>query len=170
MRQHYVDFLNREPDESGFNFWSDQIISCGADAVCIERRRVNVSAAYFLSIEFQETGGLVDSLYRTSFNRRPFYSEFVPDTQIVGQDVVVGRTGWENQLETNKQAFLNAWVLRSAFVSAYGSLSDDAYVDTLISHTGVTFTSGERNALVNSLLNHTATRAQVLRQIAEDRF
>ena len=168
VRQHYVDFLNREPDESGFNFWSDQIISCGADAVCIERRRVNVSAAYFLSIEFQETGGLVDSLYRTSFNRRPFYSEFVPDTQIVGQDVVVGRTGWENQLETNKQAFLNAWVLRSAFVSAYGALSDGAYVDTLISHTGVTFTSGERNALVNSLVNHTATRAQVLRQIAED--
>jgi glucose/arabinose dehydrogenase len=168
VRQHYVDFLNREPDESGFNFWSDQIISCGADAVCIERRRVNVSAAYFLSIEFQETGGLIDSLYRTSFSRRPFYSEFVPDTQIVGQDVVVGRTGWENQLETNKQAFLNAWVLRSAFVSAYGSLSDDPYVDTLISHTGVTFTSGERNALVNSLVNHTATRAQVLRQIAED--
>ena len=168
VRQHYLDFLNREPDESGFNFWSDQIISCGADAVCIERRRVNVSAAYFLSIEFQETGGLVDSLYRTSFNRRPFYSEFVPDTQIVGQNVVVGRTGWENQLETNKQAFLNAWVLRSAFVSAYGALSDDAYVDTLISHTGVTFTSSERNALVNSLVNHTATRAQVLRQIAED--
>ncbi|HYU97185.1 MAG TPA: PQQ-dependent sugar dehydrogenase [Pyrinomonadaceae bacterium] len=168
VRQHYVDFLNREPDESGFNFWSDQIISCGTDSVCIERRRVNVSAAYFLSIEFQETGGLVDSLYRTSFSRRPFYSEFVPDTQIVGQNVVVGRTGWENQLETNKQAFLNAWVQRSAFVSAYGALSDAAYVDTLISHTGVTFTSNERNALVNSLVNHTATRAQVLRQIAED--
>jgi glucose/arabinose dehydrogenase len=168
VRQHYVDFLNREPDESGFNFWSDQIISCGTDAVCIERRRVNVSAAYFLSIEFQETGGLVDSLYRTSFSRRPFYSEFVPDTQIVGQSVVVGRTGWENQLETNKQAFLNAWIQRPAFVSAYGSLSDGAYVDTLISHTGVTFTSDERNALVNSLMNHTATRAQVLRQIAED--
>jgi glucose/arabinose dehydrogenase len=168
VRQHYVDFLNREPDESGFNFWSDQIISCGTDAVCIERRRVNVSAAYFLSIEFQETGGLVDSLYRTSFSRRPFYSEFVPDTQIVGQNMVVGRTGWENQLETNKQAFLNAWVQRAAFVSVYGALSDDAYVDTLISHTGVTFTSSERNALVNSLVNHTATRAQVLRQIAED--
>lgn len=168
VRQHYVDFLNREPDESGFNFWSDQIVSCGTDAVCTERRRVNVSAAYFLSIEFQETGGLVDSLYRTSFSRRPFYSEFVPDTQIVGQNVIVGRTGWETQLETNKQTFLNAWVQRPAFVNAYGALADDGYVDTLISHTGVTFTSSERNALVNSLVNHTATRAQVLRQIAED--
>ena len=168
VRQHYLDFLSREPDEAGFNFWSDQMISCGSDAVCLERRRVNVSAAYFLSIEFQQTGGLVNSLYRTSFDRRPLYSEFVPDTQTVGQNLIVGKTGWENQLETNKQAFVNAWVQRAAFVNAYGSLADDAYVDTLISHTGVTFTTGERNALVSSLVNHTATRAGVLRQIAED--
>jgi hypothetical protein len=168
VRQHYLDFLTREPDESGFNFWSDQIIGCGNDAACVERRGVNVSAAYFLSIEFQQTGVLVDSLYRVSYSRRPLFAEFVPDTQTVGQNVVVGRTGWENQLETNKQAFVNAWVQRAAFVSAYGSLADDVYVDTLISHTGVTFTTSERNALVNSLVNRTATRAGVLRQIAED--
>ncbi len=168
VRQHYVDFLNREPDEAGFNFWSDQMISCGSDAVCLERRRVNVSAAYFLSIEFQETGGLVDGLYRASFARRPLFGEFLPDTQAVGQNVIVGRTGWEQQLEANKQAFVNAWVQRPAFVNAFGSLADDVYVDMLIGHTGVNFTSSERNALVNSLINHTATRASVLRQIAED--
>ena len=168
VRQHYVDFLNREPDESGFNFWSDQIIGCGSDLTCIDRRRVNVSAAYFLSIEFQETGGLVDSLYRASYSRRPLYNEFVPDTQTVGHNVIVGVSGWEQQLATNKQTFIDAWVQRASFVNAYGSLPDDAYVDTLISHTGVNFTSSERNALVNSLVNHTATRAAVLRQIAED--
>jgi hypothetical protein len=80
----------------------------------------------------------------------------------------VGVTGWEQQLATNKQTFIDAWVQRTPFVNAYGSLSDDAYVDTLISHTGVNFTSGERTALVASLVNHTATRASVLRQIAED--
>jgi glucose/arabinose dehydrogenase len=168
VRQHYVDFLNREPDESGFNFWSDQIIACGADAPCVERKRVNVSAAYFLSIEFQETGGLVDSLYRVSYERRPLFNEFVPDTQTVGNNVIVGVSGWEQQLATNKQAFVDAWVQRPAFVSAYGSLPDDVYVDTLISHTGVVFSQSERNGMVNSLINHTATRAGVLRQIAED--
>ena len=167
VRQHYLDFLNREPDEPGFNFWSDQLINCSTLA-CVDPRRVHVSAAYFLSIEFQATGGLVNSLYRVSFERRPFYAEFVPDTQTVGQNVVVGRTGWENQLAANKQAFVNAWVQRPSFVSLYGSLGDDAYVDTLISHTGVTFTANERNALVNSLINQTASRATVLRQIAED--
>ena len=168
VRQHYVDFLNREPEESGFNFWSDQIIDCGGDVACTERKRINVSAAYFLSIEFEQTGGLVNSLYRTSFDRRPFYNEFVPDTQIVGENVIVGRSGWEQQLEINKQAFVNVWVQRPSFISAYGSLGDDAYVDTLISHTGVNFTNDERTALVASLVNHTATRASVLRQIAED--
>lgn len=168
VRQHYVDFLSREPDEAGFNFWSDQMISCGSDTVCLERRRINVSAAYFLSIEFQETGGLVNGLFRTSFERRPLYVEFVPDSQTVGLGVIVGRAGWEQTLEANKQAFVNAWVQRPPFVSAYGSLTDDVYVDTLISHTGVAFTAGQRNALVSSLINQTATRASVLRQIAED--
>jgi hypothetical protein len=103
-----------------------------------------------------------------SFNRRPLYSEFVPDTRAIGNGVVVGRTGWEQLLAANKVAFLNEWVTRTAFVNAYGALSDNAYVDALISHTGVSFTSGEREALVNSLLNHTSTRAGVLRQIVED--
>ena len=31
MRQNYLDFLGREPDESGFNFWSDQMLECGTD-------------------------------------------------------------------------------------------------------------------------------------------
>ncbi len=71
VRQHYVDFLNREPDEAGFNFWSDQIIECSTDQNCFERRRENVSAAFFLSIEFQKTGGLVDGLYRAAYGARP---------------------------------------------------------------------------------------------------
>jgi subtilisin-like proprotein convertase family protein len=171
VRQHYVDFLGREPDESGFNFWSDQILSCGADATCIERRTINVSAAYFLSIEFQETGGLVDGLYRASYNRRPLFNEFMPDTRTVAQGVIVGTTDWAGQLEANKQAFVAAWVQRSEFQAAYGGLTNEGYVDTLISHTGVSFTQSERNKLVSGLNTGASTRADVLRQIAEnDRF
>jgi len=28
VRQQYVDVLGREPDEAGFNYWSDQILAC----------------------------------------------------------------------------------------------------------------------------------------------
>jgi hypothetical protein len=171
VRQHYLDFLGREPDESGFNFWSDQVLSCGVDASCIERRRINVSAAYFLSIEFQETGGLVDGLYRASYGRRPLYAEFIPDTGTVAHGVIVGMGDWAGQLEANKQAFVAAWVERPAFQSVYGGLSNASYVDTLISHTGVSFAPSERDALVNGLNTGAATRAEVLRQIAaDDRF
>jgi hypothetical protein len=168
VRQHYLDFLEREPDESGFNFWSDQILGCGEDFNCIERRTINVSAAYFLSIEFQETGGLVDRLYRASYGRAPLFSEFMPDTGTVARDLIVGDTGWEQQLATNKQEFLDAWVQRAAFRAAYDNLSDDSYVDTLISHTGVNFTDGERAALVSGLTDGMLTRAQVLQRVAQN--
>ena len=167
VRQHYLDFLGREPDESGFNFWSDQILSCGSDAECRERRTINVSAAYFLSIEFQQTGGLVDGLYRGSFGRRPMYAEFIPDSGAVGHDVVVGRADWAQTLEANKQAFVAAWVERSAFRAAYDVLGNVAFVDTLIANAGAGF-NGDRNALVSGLSNGSLTRAQVLRQIVEN--
>ena len=167
VRQHYLDFLGREPDESGFTFWSDQILSCGADAACVERRTINVSAAYFLSIEFQQTGGLVDGLYRASYGRPPMYAEFMPDTGTVAHDVIVGRGSWAEQLEANKQAFVAAWVARPAFRAAYDGLGSAAFVDTLISRTGSGF-NGDREALVSGLNNGTLTRAAVLRQTVEN--
>jgi cytochrome c peroxidase len=39
--QHYRDFLNREPDTSGLNFWMNQISQCGPNVGCVEAMRVN---------------------------------------------------------------------------------------------------------------------------------
>jgi hypothetical protein len=167
VRQHYLDFLGREPDESGFNFWSDQISSCGSDAACIERRTVNVSAAYFLSIEFQQTGGLVDGLYRASYGRAPNYGEFIPDTATVAQGVLVGDGDWAGHLAANKQAFIAAWIQRPAFRTAYDGLSNAAFVDTLIAHAGAGF-SGNREALVSGLNHGSLTRAATLSQVVEN--
>ncbi len=166
VRQHYLDFLGREPDDSGFNFWSDQILGCDSDAACTELKRINVSAAYFLSIEFQETGGLVDGLYRASYNRAPYYAEFIPDAAVIAHDVVVGRDSWAQQLESNKQAFIAAWVQRAAFRAIYDGLANNAFVDRLISDS--TGFNGDRDALVNGLNNNSLTRAAVLRQIVEN--
>ncbi|PYS56861.1 MAG: hypothetical protein DMF74_27540 [Acidobacteria bacterium] len=108
VHQHYDDFLSREPDPSGLAFWTNEITSCGSDANCIDTKRQNVSAAYFLSTEFQETGYLVYRFYNAALNRAnglPRFIEFMRDTQKVADGVIVNATGWEQQLEQNKQAF-----------------------------------------------------------------
>ena len=53
VNQQYTDFLSRFPDQSGFDFWINQIASCGGNQVCIDGQRDNTSGAFFLSIEFQ---------------------------------------------------------------------------------------------------------------------
>jgi Carboxypeptidase regulatory-like domain/Domain of unknown function (DUF4214) len=167
VRQHYLDFLGREPDEGGFNYWSDQILRCGNDDACRDRQRVNVSAAYFLSIEFQQTGGLVDALYRASFNRRPLFTEFMPDAATVGRDVVVGTPEWTRQLNENKKQFIDEWTRRADFRAAYDALPNEAFVDTLIAHTVGSF-NGNRDSLVSRLNSGSLTRAEALREIAEN--
>jgi hypothetical protein len=168
VRQHYLDFLGREPDNEGLAFWSNQMRGCGNDYNCLERRTINVSAAYFLSIEFQKTGALVDSLYGASYGRAPRYSEFLPDTARVGRDVIVNQPDWEGQLARNTEEFLGDWVQRAAFRAAYDNLTNDSYIDALISNTGVTFTASERATLRNGLNEGTLTRAQVLQRIAQN--
>jgi glucose/arabinose dehydrogenase len=168
VRQHYHDFLNREPDAAGFDFWTGEIESCGANAQCAEVKRVNVSAAFFLSIEFQETGYLVYRLYEESFDRQPRYAEFIPDTQEVGRGVVVGQGNWEQQLAANKQSFADAWVQRPAFKGVFDNLSNLAFVNRLFAGAGVTPANAERDNLVAALDNQTKTRARVLLDVAEN--
>ena len=73
VRQHYFDFLNREPDAAGLSFWTNQITSCGTNQQCIELKRINVSAAFFLSIEFQKTGMLAYLTEKAAFGGLPRY-------------------------------------------------------------------------------------------------
>lgn len=52
VRLHYLDFLNREPDIDGWNFWTGQITQCGNDEGCRDRKQVDVSRAFYYSAEF----------------------------------------------------------------------------------------------------------------------
>ena len=168
VRQHYHDFLNREPDAAGFNFWTGEIDVCGANAQCREVKRVNVSAAFFLSIEFQETGYLVYRFYKESFKRQPTFDEFNADTQDIGRGIIVGQGNWEQQLAANRQAFADAWVERAAFKSAFVNLSNLDFVNRLFANAGVTPNNAERDALVAALDNQTKTRARVLLDVADN--
>jgi uncharacterized protein DUF4214 len=167
VRQHYVDFLDREPDEAGNDFWVSQITNCGADTECNEVKRIHVSAAFFLSIEFRHTGYFVYRVYKSSFGRMPLRAEFLPDTHAVSRGVIVGRPNWETDLAASKQAFLDQWVQRADFNSRYSRLTNRQYVDALIANLGVTISSSERNSLISSLANG-GSRATVLGRLVEN--
>jgi hypothetical protein len=168
VRQQYVDFLNREPDQSGGDFWVNQIASCGTDIHCVEVKRINVSAAFFLSIEFQQTGYYVYRLYKSSYGRFPALREFLPDNVSIASGVIVGDDGWDTRLVENKQAFVQSWVQRADFRARYDGLTNEQYVDSLIANVGVTITAAERDALLQGLLNGGMSRADVLARVVEN--
>ena len=184
VNQQYVDFLSRFPDQSGFDFWTNQITACGANATCVDGLRTNISGAFFLSIEFQETGYLVERMYKVAYGdaqaqstdggAHPILvpivrrSEFLPDTLEISNGVIVNQGNWQALLESNKVAFANDFVSRSRFTTAYAGMSNSQFVDTLNSNAGNPLSTTERNQLVSDLTGGAKTRAQVVRAVAED--
>jgi CSLREA domain-containing protein len=184
VRAHYLDFLNRLPDPSGLDFWTHNITDCGSDQPCVDSKRINTSAAFYLSIEFQQTGYLVERIYKTAYGDAHGSStlggthqlavpvvrlnEFLFDTQEIGQGVVVGQTGWEQQLENNKQAFVIEFGQRSRFTTAFpATMTAAQFVDALNANAGSPLSQSERDQLVSDLSSNAKTRAQVLRAVAE---
>jgi hypothetical protein len=142
VRQQYVDVLGREPDELGFNYWSDQILSCGADLGCSQDRRTGVAAAFFVEQEFRQSGAFIVNVYRGALGRHPQYSQYAADrTQVVG-----GAT-----LEAQKREFAAAFVNRPEFVDRYANKNTaESFVDALLANVqsaGVDLAS-ERDSLI----------------------
>jgi hypothetical protein len=178
VRQHYADFLGREADAAGLQFWKDEITQCETRTEaerqgCREVKRVNVSAAFFLSIEFQQTGYFVYLLHQAAFasGERLGSARFLADAGEVRRGIVVGAQGWEEQLAANKQAFALAFVQRPEFTAAYpASLTPAQFVDGLNANAGGSLSQAERDARVAELTadNTAAGRASVLLKLTDD--
>jgi Tol biopolymer transport system component len=175
VRQHYVDFLNREPDPAGLAFWMNEITSCGTDARCLDIKRQHVSAAFFLSIEFQETGYFILRYWilnpYNSENPSAGFLGFARYAQEVSRGVVVGQAGWQERLEANKRAFIQRFFDDDRIVLDFGR-TDDEYVDLLFQYVrefaGVTLPQAERDALVAGLRAGIETRPTVFRRVLEN--
>jgi hypothetical protein len=166
VRQQYVDILGREPDEGGFNYWSEEILKCGADAACANARRSDIAAAFFIEQEFQQTGSFIDALYQGSLGRRPAFTEYAADRKLVigGPD-----------LETEKTAFAAAFVKRPEFVQKYqANTTGESFVDALLANVWQTSNldlgtqRGVLLALYQTGGDMNQGRALVLRQLSDD--
>ena len=173
VRQHYVDFLNREPDPDGFAFWINEIESCGLDAQCREVKRINVSASFYLSIEFQETGFF---FYR--FNLlNPYATGDTPflatmrAIQEIGEGVIVGQPGWEDRLKSNKLAFVQRYYDDDRLVLSFGRTNAE-WIDLLFQYvkmyTGIDLSPAKRDALIAGLDNGTETRPTTFVKVLDD--
>ncbi|HEX8559224.1 MAG TPA: Calx-beta domain-containing protein [Pyrinomonadaceae bacterium] len=180
VRQHYADFLGRAPDESGRTFWTNEIDSCGADAQCREVKRINVSAAFFLSIEFQVTGDFAYRAYKASFADHavfrprgfPTYRELWRDARRLADGVVVGQDDYEQRLNANRQAYMAEFVTRPEFLIRYPATQTPAeFVDALNANAGNPLSQDERDRQIADLTaagNTAAGRAAVLAALIED--
>lgn len=172
VRQHYLDFLSREPEQA--EPWSAVLNNCSDVNNNPACDRLTVSAAFFGSPEFQLKGYFVYRFYKLAFNRIPTYLEFVTDTR-----AITGQTPTE--VFQKKAAYANAFVQRTEFANLYAGLNNSQYVIALMGRYGltqittpdpaqpdgnvkVTLTTAD---LTNQLNAATLTRAQVLRAIAD---
>jgi hypothetical protein len=183
VRQHYLDFLSREPEPG--QPWSNVLKNCSDQfntnpaspaAGC---DRLTVSGAFFGSPEFKDKGIYVIDFYRVAFNRLPTYLEFVPDlASMTGSSV--------SEVNAKRATLANNFVQRSEFTGIYGAMNNTTFVNTLMSGgqgqnynmTSIT-TPDPANPdgtnkvtlstadLINQLTAGTLTRAQVLRAIVQ---
>ena len=172
VRQHYLDFFNREPDAGGLAFWVGQTTGCGNPDLQVCRN--NVSGAFFVSIEFQETGYFVYKMYQAAYGVRPnepvptTLREFLPDLQQIGRGVVIGQAGAEAQLEANKEAYAAEFAARARF-AGLSAMTNAQFIDALNANTEFSLPQAVRDSLV-SRLNSGAipTKAAALREVAEN--
>jgi endonuclease G len=165
VRQQYLDFLGREPDQGGLDYWSAQLRACGSDLSCASDRRIGVSAAFFVEREFQDTGLFIYNMYRGSLGRRPEQSEYSADrARVVG-----GAT-----LETEKAEFAASFVARADFVQQYPTtMNAESFVDALLQRAQDTSgldLSGQRTDLItlyHAGANTTDSRGAVVRNVIE---
>jgi lysophospholipase L1-like esterase len=156
VRQHYIDFLNREPDPLSAD-WVNQINNCGpGDQSC----RISVSQGIYLSPEFRDRGFFIYKFFAVALGRKPSYAEFTLDRARVSGFQT------EQELEQSKVDFIGDFMSRAEFHSIYDSQTTArGYVETLLARANMSF--AKKEDLILRLQNGTTTRAQALREIVE---
>jgi hypothetical protein len=179
VRQHYIDFLTREPDPPGLAFWTGEITMCSdpnnrfpgeSEAQCIDRKRTNTSGAFYLSHEFQNSANFLVRINWGSLGKdrapgrkcivgqhaaldavcRPLHLQYIADMQVLTQGIVVNNQLDPNAMNANRRTLTNQFITRPDFLAQYpANMPADQYVDKLVTFTGVPLTTDERTALIS---------------------
>jgi len=183
VRQHYLDFLGREPEPGEpwsaiLNGCSDQFNTNPASPA-INCDRIFVSGSFFGSPEFKDKGFYIIGMYRVAFNRLPTYVEFSTDLASIS-----GTTAAE--VFAKRAAYATSFVGRTEFTNFYGAMTNTQFVNALMAGSQgqnynltsittrdpaspdvgakITLTSAD---LISRLTSGNMTKGQVVRAIAQ---
>jgi alpha-tubulin suppressor-like RCC1 family protein len=134
VMQIYRDFLNREGDDAGINFWAGEIAAG-------RQSRVSMAETFFNSAEFQGRLAPIARLYFATYLRVPDYG---------------GLQFWAGQFASGQSltAIGNVFVTAPEFTARYGALNNRDFVDRLYQNVlgrpadegGITFWTGQLNS------------------------
>ena len=142
---------------------------CVVDAQCIHNQRMAVSAAFFIELEFQQTGYVVYRMYRAVYGTmdnaptraKVTYSEFIADRALL-----VGGSG----LPQSTSDLANTFVARAAFKTEYpDTMTSTEFVNHLFDKANLTAApnAAQRQAEIDAMTSSGRTRAQVLLDVIE---
>jgi uncharacterized delta-60 repeat protein len=156
IRELYIDFLGREPEPAGFQFWKERMTGqCPAGQQC---DRTDTAFRFFGSDEFRERGYFVYLFYHAGLGRRPTYTEWIMDVSKLNGPKTV------SEQEASKAQFVDEFMSRQEFMNFYnGSQTGQTFVDALVQKSGIAPAS--RQQLIDNY--QTVGRAATLRAFLE---
>jgi uncharacterized repeat protein (TIGR01451 family) len=181
VRQNYLDYLYREPDQSGFNDWVTVLNNCGPQKGFLGAppncARTHVVHGFFASPEHIDSGFLVYRLYEVGMGRLPRYAEFAPDMASLSGFGLSDAVKQQNLAD-----YLEEFAAKPGFVNRFSDALLPSQAATLISkleqEAGVTLpatattkpgqpTQYGRQDLINLRANGTFTVGQTLKAFVE---
>lgn len=104
-----------------------------------------------------------------SYGQMPRYPEFLTDVELIGRNVMAGSFEGQPKLEANLQEFARSWVERPKFAAEYKKLTNEGFIDLLISRAGIALEADERAGLIDKLTKSEMTRAEALLAVVNNR-
>ncbi|MEP6718352.1 MAG: hypothetical protein ABJB21_04375 [bacterium] len=107
-------------------------------------------------------------MYLAAFGRMPRYHEFVANMKELGKGVVMGAAEAEPPLQARLLRLAQSFQQRDEFKALHEKVSDEEFVQKLLTNAGLQIPEADRAALVAAMQNRSEDRASVLVNIGTD--
>jgi hypothetical protein len=161
VAQHFADMTGKAADPAAIEKLTTQLLQCGTKAECLRTTRLDISTSLLVN-ELPSSALFLNSMYFSSFGRRPKLTEFESDRALLLND--------KEDEERGRMALATAFVQRAEFQRKYPATMKpaefvDAILATVMQTTGVDLT-GEKDSFVGMFEDANLGRAGIVARLA----